>query len=144
MKLPGRPPSPPKKRDPAARWTSKLVKNGWTPISDDFLAHYTDLVPAITSTEAMLIVHLMQHKWDGKAPYPGFETLAKRMGMTATAVRNHARSLEKKGYLQREPRVSQTNRFHLDGLFRKLEAFIETKPPKPKRSKFEIDLSAFD
>ncbi|AIE85496.1 AsnC family transcriptional regulator [Fimbriimonas ginsengisoli Gsoil 348] len=92
----------------------------------------------------MLIVHLMQHKWDAKAPYPGFETLAKRMGMTSTAVRNHARSLEKKGYLKREPRVSQTNRFHLDGLFRKLEAYIEAHPPKQKRSEFKLDLSAFE
>ena len=134
------PPAAPKKdRSPASRWTPALIKNGWTPVVDDFLDHYAAL--GITPGEAMLIVHLMRHKWDKKAPYPGFETLAKQMGLTATSVRNHARSLEKKRFLIREPRVSQTNKFHLDPLFKRLEAHVAANPKKPKEPKF--DISAF-
>lgn len=120
------------KRNPAARWTPALAKN-WTPVADAFLANYASLEPPITSLEAMLIIQLIQHKWDKNAPFPGFETLAKRMGVTPTAVRNHARSLEKKGYLRRELRISQTNRFHLDGLFSKLETYVANKPATPRR-----------
>jgi DNA-binding transcriptional MocR family regulator len=128
-------------RNPATRWTPKLVAKGWTPIADTFLDNYAEMVPQITSIEAMLIVHLISHKWDAKAPYPGFETLAKRMGMTSTSVRNHARSLERKGYLRREPRIANTNKFHLDKLFKKLEAHIAANPKKTRREQI---LSEFE
>lgn len=131
------------RRDPASRWTPALAKS-WTPIADEFLQSYAHLEPPITSLEAMLIIQLIQHKWDAKAPFPGFKTLADRMGLTPTSVRNHARSLEKKGYLRREMRQAQTNRFHLDGLFKKLEEFQKAKPPKRSREKKVIgNLEAF-
>jgi hypothetical protein len=50
---------------------------------------------------------------DDAAPYPGFKTIARRMGITETAVRHHARKLERKGFLWREKQVGTTNRFHL-------------------------------
>src|SRR5262249_53349944 len=105
----------------AARWTPDLTKGGWTPVSDFFLDNYRRLAPPITSNEALLIIHLIRHKWDASPPFPGFKTLAKRMGITATSARNHARSLDKKGYLVREKRVGTTNLFDLTPLFRALE-----------------------
>jgi hypothetical protein len=105
----------------AARWTPALTKGGWTPVSDFFLDNYRKLDQPLTSNEALLVIHLMRHKWDDAAPFPAFKTLAKRMGVTATSARNHARSLEKKGYLKREKRVGTTNRFDLTPLFRALE-----------------------
>jgi DNA-binding MarR family transcriptional regulator len=45
----------------------------------------------------------------------------KKMGVSSTAVRNHARSLEAKGYLRREMQVGSTNRFDLSPLFKALE-----------------------
>lgn len=135
---------PKPKRAPASRWTPDIAKDGWTPVAISFLDNYSELVPEITSLEAMLIVHLIRHKWDQGPCYPGFETLAKRMGLTPTAVRNHARKLEKKGYLRRQPRVSKTNLFYLDGLFKKLEEHLKAKPPKLKKEALpEIDMSAF-
>ncbi len=97
------------------------MKSGWTPVSDSFLEFYADLPTPITTAEAMLVIHLVHFKWDEKAPFPGFKTIAKRMGMTDTQVRNHARSLERKGYLQRVKRIGTTNRFHLEKLFEALE-----------------------
>jgi hypothetical protein len=105
----------------AARWTPALTNGGWTPVSDYFLDSYRKLNPTISSNEALLIIHLMRHKWDEAPPFPGFKTIAKRMGLTATSVRNHARSLEKKGYLLREKRVGTTNLFDLTPLFQALE-----------------------
>jgi len=69
----------------------------------------------------MLVVHLVRHKWDAAPPFPGFTTLARRMGISPTAARGHARSLEKKGYLLRQMRVGTTNKFDLTRLFVALE-----------------------
>jgi hypothetical protein len=79
--------------------------------------NYHRLEPPIKTNEAMFVIHLMHHKWDKDAPYPGFKSIAQRMGLSTEAARLHARSLESKGYLFREMQIGQTNRFHLDRLF---------------------------
>ncbi len=110
------------KRDVTRRWTEKLAKGGWTPVVQVFLEHYASLSPPITTPEAIFIIHLMSFKWDEKMPWPAFKTLAKRMGVSTTAVRNHARSLDVgKKYLVRHPRVGQPNLFDLKPLFVALE-----------------------
>lgn len=108
-------------RTPADRWTKALVKNGWTPVSDDFLRLYGELYPAISNGEAMFIIQLLSFKWDQKMPRPGFKTVAKRMGISDTQARSYARNLEKNKYLARVSRVGQTNRFDLSPLFKALE-----------------------
>lgn len=108
----------------STRWTPKLVAGGWTPVADFFLDSYTRLDPPLSTSEAMLVIHLIRHKWDQEMPFPGFKTLARRMGVTATSVRNHARSLELKGYLVRYKRIGTTNQFDLTPLFRALEGLL--------------------
>lgn len=108
----------------SSRWTPRLVAGGWTPVADFFLDSYTRLDPPLSTSEAMLVIHLMRHKWDKEMPFPGFKSLARRMGITATSVRNHARSLEQKGYLRRHVQVGTTNRFDLEPLFRALEELL--------------------
>lgn len=112
-----------KSREVSSRWTESLTNTGWTPVSDFFLDAYAKLDPAITNAEAMLVIHLLRHKWDEDPPFPGFSTLARRMGISQTAARAHARSLEKKGYLKRQMRVGTTNKFDLQPLFTALEKF---------------------
>jgi hypothetical protein len=129
-------------REVAARWTPKLAGAGWTPISDVFLDSYTKLDPPITNVEALLIIHLMKFKWDASPPYPGFKTLARRMAMTSTSVRNHARSLQKKGYLIRLKRVGTTNRFDLNPLFNALEDLLAKRPVIAKAVREEAPSSA--
>ena len=111
-------------REVSDRWTPALVQGGWTPVADYFLDSYTRLDPQLSTSEAMLIIHLMRHKWDRDMPFPGFKTLARRMGVSATAVRNHARSLEQKGYLRRHVQIGTTNRFDLEPLFAALEKLL--------------------
>lgn len=114
-------------RDVAKRWTPALARAGWTPVSDFFLDNFHRLAPPMTHGEAMLVVLLMRHKWDDAPPFPGFKSISKRMGISITAARQLARRLEKKGYLFREKQVGATNRFHLQPLFRALEALQSTK-----------------
>src|SRR5687768_16361090 len=111
------------KRRMADRWTPNLAMGGCAPIAMYLLENYHRL--NITTAEAMFIIHLMSFKWDEKHPRPGFKKVAKRMGMSMVAVRNHARSLERgKKLLVREMRVGRPNRFNLTPLFTALENLI--------------------
>jgi hypothetical protein len=47
------------------------------------------------------------------------------MGLGSTSIRNHIRSLEKKGYLTRIYRTGFSNSFDLTPLFRALEETLE-------------------
>lgn len=118
-----------RKRDIAARWSPLLAKN-FTAISTYFLDHYSSLKPPLRYSEAMLIIHLMRHKWGKEAPYPSWARLAAYMGLTPMAVRNIARSLQDKGYLLKAQRTSgsKTNNFHLEPLFAALEKHLVANP----------------
>jgi hypothetical protein len=108
----------------ASRWTPKLISGGWTPVSTYFIDNYHRLIPKISSLEAMLIIQLVRHKWDERNPHPTFTTIANRMGISATAARNHARSLEKKGYLRRIMTQGTSNQFDMKSLFLALERLL--------------------
>ena len=109
-------------REIAKRWTDTLIRDGFTPVSDFFLKNHHRLRPTIKATEAMFLIHLISHKWDLKAPYPSFTTIATRMGVTPAAARGYARNLEKNGYLIRVSRTGRSNAFRLEPLFKELEA----------------------
>jgi len=115
------------KREISQRWTVALTTDGWTPISNFFLENYHRLDPALNHPEALLIIHLIAHKWDEQAPYPSISRLAKRMGISTTAARKHARRLHEKGYVRREARSAKSNAFHFDGLFAALERLLPLK-----------------
>ena len=83
-----------------------------------FLRHYAHLKPnRLTTGEALFVLHLMEFKWDADAPFPGYATLAQRMGISVKMARRHAQTLEAKKYLKRRIRVGKTNRFDLSPLF---------------------------
>jgi hypothetical protein len=118
----------------AKRWSKELEEDGHVQISTFFLENYHQLKPyPLTHGEAMFVVHLMQHKWGAEAPYPGYKTLAKRMGVSDKTARRLAKSLEDKRYLQREIREAQTNKFHLKKLIDALVAIKKTQPKKKAR-----------
>ena len=114
--------SPESARLVANRWTPTLAKMGWTPVADFFLDNYHRLNPPLKYSEAMLVIHIMRHKWDAAAPYPAFKTRATRMGISPQAARILARNLQAKGYLFREFKTGETNRFHFGKLFSALES----------------------
>lgn len=111
------------------RWTEKLAAKGWTPICHDFVDRFTELPQPLTPTEAMLVILLMRFKWDDRNPFPSLKRLAGMLGLKSTAIRNHVRSLESKGCLQRVYRTGYSNAFDLNPLFR----LLENLPEKTKR-----------
>jgi DNA-binding MarR family transcriptional regulator len=122
---------PASKFEVSRRWTPELVQSGgWTPIIDGYLDNYAEL--GISTGEAMFIIHLIRFKWTEEAPFPSFVQVAKRMGITDTAVRKHARSLEKRGFLIRVRRPGKKTRaFDLSPLFFRLEQCIRQRMQAP-------------
>lgn len=113
-----------------SQWSKDLSPFGFTQISNAFLSNYASLKPeAITHGEAMFLVHLFQHKWDAKAPFPGYRTLSKMMGISEKSVKRYARTLEQKGFLKRMGRAGRSNRFDLSPLISALEEFTSFQKP---------------
>lgn len=119
--------------DIGKRWTEAIASDGFTPVPAAFLEHYAAL--GISSSEAMFLIHLLSHKWDKNNPFPGFARIAARMGMTETAVRGHARKLEKRNLLKRILRPGKSNEFDLKPLFQKLE---EQRLKSPRKIRSDI------
>jgi DNA-binding MarR family transcriptional regulator len=119
----------------AKQWAAELKADGHVRISCFFLENYHRLKPySLTHGEAMFVVHLMQHKWGEASPYPGYKTIAKRMGVSDKTARRLARSLEQKTYLIREVRQANTNRFHLTKLMTALVGLKKTAKPRKRSS----------
>jgi len=75
----------------------------------------------------------MEFKWDTGAPFPGYATIAQRMGISSKMARRHAQNLEAKGYLRREIRVGKTNRFDLSPLFDVLLRAVQAEERRTKK-----------
>ena len=117
----------------AKKWAPELESDGHVQISTFFLENYHRLKPySLTHGEAMFIVHLMQHKWGEAPPYPGYKTIAKRMGVSDKTARRLAKCLEEKKYLVREVRQANTNRFHLNKLMAALVGLKKAAKLKEK------------
>ena len=90
-----------------ARWShEEIFARGYLTVPSIFLRVYARLKPKpLTTGEALFILHLMDFKWGAASPFPGYKTLAKRMGISDKMARRYARSLEEKGFLVREARI---------------------------------------
>jgi DNA-binding MarR family transcriptional regulator len=121
------------------RWTPDLAAGGWLAVPNFFLNHYRDLKDPLSTHEFVLVLHVMRHKWSKDAPFPSAKRLARLMGISSTAVRNHLRSLEKKGYLRKVARSGRSNALDLTPLFSALEALMPlVNPPKEAREEEEV------
>jgi DNA-binding MarR family transcriptional regulator len=112
------------------RWKhEELFDAGFVAVPSAFLQLYAHLKPhRLSLGEAMFVLHLMAFKWGADDPFPGYATLAERMGVSIKMVRRHAQSLQAKQYLRREIRTGRTNRFDLTPLFDALhKAFQEER-----------------
>ena len=97
------------------RWKySYLFAGGWLPVPKQFLQLTATLKPKISRNRALLLLHLMDFKWTDRSPFVKYETLAKRLGVSAKQVARDAQALERDGYLVIEMRQGRSNTFHLD------------------------------
>ena len=123
------------KGSPTERWTPKLGQR-FCPVSSFFLENYHRLgthdevkkEKGLSSTEAMLIIQIMDFKWTADRPFPAVGTLAIRMGLTKRTVRSTLQRLEEKRLIKREYRKNtgrSTTLYCFDGLFQSLEKLLE-------------------
>jgi len=119
------------------RWKhKKLFDKGFVAVPARFLQLYSHLKPfPLSSGEALFILHLMEFKWDANAPFPGYKTIAARMGVSDKMARRYAHSLETKKLLRRQKRIGQTNRFDLTPLFDALAKAVDQHEQKKRRGK---------
>jgi hypothetical protein len=115
-------------RSLAKRWGNheSLLEGGWVGVPVAFLTNYGNLIQfgGLTSSEAMFVLQLMAFKWGEEAPFPGYATLAKCMGITDKQARRYAKSLEDKGFLRRTARIGSSNLFDLQPLFDALASAV--------------------
>ena len=118
------------------RWAPELKSDGVTQVSNFFLENYHRLPPyGLTHGEAMFIIHLMQHKWGVAAPFPAYKTIAQRMRTSKKTAQRFAKSLQAKGYLYREMRTGESNRFHLNKLISALVTLRTGPGPQRRRQR---------
>lgn len=124
----------------ATRWKhDELFAKGFVAIPTLFLRLYAHLKPhRLTLGEVLFVLHLMEFKWDAEAPFPGYATIAQRMGISDKMARRYAQSLEAKKYLRREIRKGQTNRFDLSPLFDALLRTVRAESTKAKETNRRI------
>jgi hypothetical protein len=68
-----------------------MLSPGFVGVPVLFLESYANLTPqyGLDPAEVVLIISLMAHKWDERAPFPGYTKIAKWMGKSGAT---HARS----------------------------------------------------
>ena len=102
--------------------------SGWVGVPVHFLRLYgSPKLPfgGLTASEAMFVLQLMSHKWDKDDPFPSYQRLADRMGITDKQARRYAQSIEKKGLLKRTERTGSSNSFDLSPLFKALHSLLK-------------------
>jgi hypothetical protein len=113
----------PRKGSIAAQWGNKpgLFDPGFLVVPHKFLREYANLRPfALTTGEALFVLHLMSFKWNEAAPFPTYKRIANYMGVSEKMVRRYAQALQRKGYLRRQFRTQAANAFDLTDLFNAL------------------------
>jgi hypothetical protein len=121
-----------------ARWGGHdvLTSEGFVPVAVIFLKYAARLKPhGLTPAESLFVIQLLVHKWDSNAPFPGYKTLAERMGVSVVYARQLARRLQQKGLLRRTLRKGDTNKFDLEPLFAALARHATAEDPSKAKSK---------
>lgn len=114
----------------AIRWGghSVILENGFTAVPRSFLKYAAELKPfSLGPAEMSFVLNLMYFKWDARAPFPSYKTLADRMGISVQYARDIARKLERKGFLTRTVRRGLPNQFDLQPLFDALARHVEAE-----------------
>jgi len=106
------------------RYGAGLLTGGYTAIPTYAWVYYARL--GVSEAEMVLIAQLCTYWWTERAPHPGEAALAARMGKTVRTIQGYIRSLEAKGLLHIETRLSdhgqqRTNSYDLRPFFAAVE-----------------------
>jgi DNA-binding MarR family transcriptional regulator len=120
----------PKDHRVPVRLTPKLA-NAWAAVPTALIQGAHRLRPhdgarGLNPTEVMVLIHLLDRKWDERMPFPAITTIAEQMGLKPRGVRAVVERMEKLGYLKRYPMANGgPNRYDLTGLFTALEKLMD-------------------
>ena len=106
------------------RYGTALLTGGYTALPTYAWVYYARL--GVTEAEMVCLAQLCTYWWSARAPYPGEAALAARMGKTVRTIQGYLRSLEAKGFLHIETRLSnhgqqRTNSYDLRPFFAAVE-----------------------
>jgi len=106
------------------RYGAWLLVGGYTALPTYAWVYYARL--GVTEAEMVLIAQLCTYWWTERAPHPGEVALAARMGKTVRTIQGYLRSLEGKGLLHIQTRLSthgqqHTNAYDLRPFFAAVE-----------------------
>lgn len=129
----------PKKWSAVERWGNRerMFSVGFLVVPTKYLSHYSEL--GLSASEAMFVLQLMTFKWDAKAPFPTYATLAARMGVSEKMVRRYARNLERRGLLRRRFQRRSANRFDLSMLFEAVAEMPDTRKVRVIRQEMKAE-----
>jgi hypothetical protein len=114
------------KRRAEDKWSSPVMKFGYTPIPNLLLRAQGKL--EITPVQLNVLVQLAEHWWEAdKDPYPAKDRIAQRMGKSPRQIQRYITQLEKKQLVTRIERfggrkAQTSNAYSLAGLVKKLQA----------------------
>jgi len=106
------------------RYGAWLLVGGYTALPTYAWVYYARL--GVSEAEMVLIAQLCTYWWTERAPHPGETALAARMGKTVRTIQGYLRSLDAKGLLHIEIRLSdhgqqRTNSYDLRPFFAAVE-----------------------
>jgi len=106
------------------RYGLALLTGGYTALPTYAWVYYARL--GVSEAEMVLIAQLCTYWWSARDPYPGEAALAARMGKTVRTIQGYLRSLEGKGLLHIQTRLSNngqqsTNAYDLRPFFAAVE-----------------------
>jgi DNA-binding transcriptional regulator YhcF (GntR family) len=126
------------------KWTSTLMKAGWTVIPQVLLDRQKAL--GIDAIDLNIILHIIKHWWNKNTPpFPSKRSIAECMQIDESTVRRRIARMEKDGLIKRRARFDsvngqRTNEYLLDGLIKEATPYArEMKEEKDRRKKETID-----
>ncbi len=117
------------------RYGAELLTGGYTALPTYAWVYYARL--GVSEAEMVLIAQLCTYWWSARDPYPGEAALAARMGKTVRTIQGYLRSLEGKGLLHIQTRLSthgqqHTNSYDLRPFFAAVEGLARLDGLLPK------------
>lgn len=82
----------------SVRFGEEILARGHTAIPNLVLNYYVPL--GLTGPEVLFTIHVWQHWWSDRDPYPSLRTIATRMGISVRQAKRYVESLEGKGFLR--------------------------------------------
>lgn len=109
----------------SVRFGEEILARGHTAIPNLVLNYYVRL--GLSGPELLFTIHVWQHWWSERDPYPSLRTIASRMGISVRQAKRYVESLEQKGFLRVIERFlpdgsQTTNEFDYSALIRAVVA----------------------